>query len=116
MSKEPIGSRKIALLRTSPALYRLALAWPALEKEDIRATTPEATTDPWAAIHFDFTRLAYLADTSPRETIAGFNRLKAHGVIFPDGSLDPKVEKFFRAEGMAGFGIKVKVLKPTPAE
>jgi hypothetical protein len=98
--------RKIALLRTSPALYRLALAWPAVERENV-TPAPDAPADPWATIRFDFTRLAYLADTSPRETIAGFERLKAHGVIFPDGSLDPKVEKFFQAEGMAGFGIKV---------
>ena len=66
-------------------------------------------------MRFDFTRLASLADTSPGETIKGFNRLKAHGVINPDGSLDPKVEKFFQAEGMAGFGIKVKAPKPAPA-
>lgn len=105
--------RKIALLRTSPALYRLALAWPAVEREKI---TPADPGDPWAAIRFDFTRLAYLADTSPRETIAGFDRLKAHGVILPDGGLDPKVEKFFQAEGMAGFGIKVKAPKPPAGE
>ena len=102
--------RKIALLRTSPALYRLALAWPAVEREAVAPIDPAPDTpaDPWAAIRFDFTRLAHLADTSPRETIAGFDRLKAHGVILPDGGLDPKVEKFFQAEGMAGFGIKVR--------
>jgi hypothetical protein len=105
--------KKIALLRTSPALYRLALAWPAVEREMIvPAASPHA--DPWAAIRFDFTRLADLADTSPAATIAGFDRLKAHGVILPDGSLDPKVEKFFQAEGMAGFGIKVKAGKDKP--
>lgn len=118
MTKKPVGSRKIALLRTSPALYRLALAWPAVERETIAPADPAPGTpgDPWAVIRFDFTRLAYLADTSPRETIAGFERLKAHGVIFPDGSLDPKVEKFFQAEGMAGFGLKVKVPKPAASE
>lgn len=103
--------KKIALLRTSASLYRLALAWPAVEREDIRATTPDASRDPWAGVRFDFTRLAYLADTSPRETIAGFNRLKAHGIISPDGSLDDTVEKFFKKEGLAAFGIKPKAPK-----
>ena len=102
--------RKIALIRTSPALYRLALAWPAVDRETI-TPAPDTPGDPWAAIRFDFTRLAYLADTSPVATIQGFDRLRAAGVIFPDGSLDPKVEKFFQAEGMAGFGIKVKAPK-----
>ena len=114
-NEKPVGSRKIALLRTSPALYRLALAWLAVERETVDPA-PSSPGDPWAAIRFDFTRLAHLADTSPRETIAGFDRLKAHGVIFPDGGLDPKVEKFFQAEGMAGFGLKVKAPKPAAAE
>jgi hypothetical protein len=103
--------RKVALLRTSASLYRLALAWPAVEREDIRTTTPEATTDPWAGVRFDFARLAALADTSPGETIKGFNRLKAHGIISPDGGLDDTVEKFFKKEGLAAFGIKPKAPK-----
>jgi len=103
--------RKIALLRTSPALYRLALAWPAVELKHI---IPIDSADPWSGVRFDFTRLAALADTSPRETIAGFNRLKAHSIITPDGGLDDTVEKFFRKEGLAGFGVKVKAPKAEP--
>ena len=102
--------RKVALLRTSASLYRLALAWPAVEREVV-APAPDAPPDPWAGVRFDFQALAALADTSPRETIAGFNRLKAHGIIAPDGGLDPTVEKFFKAEGLAGFGIKPKAPK-----
>ena len=112
MSKEPVGSRKIALLRTSPALYRLALAWPAVAK----IACDSIPGDPWSGVSISYQELAHLADTSPRETIAGFDRLKAHGVILPDGGLDPKVEKFFQAEGMAGFGVKVKVPKDKPKE
>jgi hypothetical protein len=107
--------RKIALIRSSPTLYRLALAWPAVERETI-APAPDAPADPWAGVRFDFTRLAYLADTSPRETIAGFHRLKAYGIITPDGGLADTVEKFFRAEGLAGFGVKVKAPKAPAAE
>jgi hypothetical protein len=102
--------RKIALLRTSPALYRLALAWPAVEREVVLPATA-ATPDPWAGVRFDFARLAALADTSPGETIKGFNRLKAHGIITPDGGLDDTVEKFFKKEGLAAFGIKPKAPK-----
>jgi hypothetical protein len=82
----------------------------------VRGTTPEDTRDPWACVRFDFDRLAYLADVTPSETIKGFNRLKAHGIITPDGSLAPSVEKFFRAEGLAGFGVKVKAPKAPATE
>jgi len=105
--------KKVALIRTSPALYRLALAWPVLEREIIPALADPG--DPWAQVRFDFARLAHLADTSPRETIAGFNRLKAHGIITPAGGLNETVEKFFKKEGLGGFGVKVKAPK-LPAE
>ena len=110
--------RKIALIRSSPALYRLALAWPAVERDDVQGTTPESANDPWATIRFDFTRLAYLADVPAGVALAGFDRFKAHGIITPDGGLAPSVERYFRAEGLAGFGLKMKLPKEKkePAE
>jgi hypothetical protein len=99
--------RKVALLRTSPTLYRLALAWGAVPREAL-PLAPDGSGDPWRAVVFDFQELAHLADVSPRETLAGFIRLKAHGIINPDGTVADNVEKFFKAEGLAGFGIKAK--------
>jgi hypothetical protein len=99
--------RKITILRTSPSLYRLALAWPAVKRE-IDTPADPGNTDPWAQIKFSFKELAQLADTSPPQTLEGFERLKAFGIINPDGSLAETVEKFFKAEALAAFGIKAK--------
>lgn len=101
--------RKITVLRSSHSLYRLALAWPAVEHRPVPGF--ESDPDPWTRTTFNFKELAHLADVSPRETLAGFIRLKAHRIIRPDGTLDEKVEKFFKAEALAGFGLKVKPSK-----
>jgi hypothetical protein len=86
-----------------------------VDREDVTPAL-DAPADPWACIRFDFTRLAYLADVSAGVALAGFDRLKAHGIITPDGGLAPTVEKYFRAEGLAGFGVKVKPPKAPAAE
>lgn len=108
--------RKVALLRTSPALYRLALAWPVMTTREVLPMAPDGSGDPWRQVVFDFQELAHLAGTSPGETLAGFTRLKAHGIILPDGTLAASVQQFFKAMGLAEFGIKAKLPKEAKGE
>jgi hypothetical protein len=97
--------RLINLLKSSPNLRRLALAWPDVPKEILPAP-PAGPGDPWGQVRFSYRELSALADVGAKETLKGFARLKNFGIITPGGGLHPVVEQWFGSQGLAAFGLK----------
>jgi len=98
-----MGDFKIITVLRDPTRYRLALTWPLVEKK--RDLSAGDKGDPWAGLRFSFEDLARLARVCPRETLCGFEELKAFGIITPDG-LHELAETFFEREGLLMLGAK----------
>ena len=108
--REGENSGAIHLLLSDKRLIRLALAWANSPK--VLGPPPEgADLDAlWALTRIDYPALAEDSGLSPGLVLSGFQTLKRHWVIFPDGSVHKAVKNI--VGGLATIALKVRPPAP----
>jgi hypothetical protein len=101
-----------ALLAQDQYLFRLAAAWPRVEKTLPPEPAPGEEVDleqVWRETKIDFNGWAELAQLNALAVVQGFKTLKGNCVIFPDGTLSHQAEALLKKEAAGKFMAQMNI-------